>query len=434
MGSVPRSTVVVGALTLVVFALVGLVSCSLDDLGPKRDPLVVRPDREPDVRVRVRERASLVTIDGPGVLRLRWDGGTGVDAIAAPAEVSVDESGALVLRGRRGEVFTHRPGADLTIAEPETESIKLDGHPFPGSITLMPRTDANERVFDVIAKMGVEAYLPGVIAKELYQSWPLATFQAQAVCARSYALHERARARRLGRAFDVEATTQDQAFIGETDLPVAHDAVTSTRGQVLTWQGQVLRAYYSSTSGGRAASAADVWPTGPGYEFNLAAPLQAAPREYADEKSPAYRWERELGRERLSLRMRRWGEENGNPIKQIGQVSAIATSQVNSVGRPSRYVVRDDRGREFGLAAEELRIACNWPVPGVPDVTAQERVRSGDLAAKIEGDKVLISGRGFGHGVGMCQYSAAEFARRGWGYRQIALHFYPGAQLERIYP
>src|SRR5690606_21035761 len=147
-----------------------------------------------------------------------------------------------------------------------------------------------------------ESYLPGVVAKELYQTWPLPTFQAQAVCARSYALHERGRARAAGRLFDVEATTQDQVFAGATDLPVAHSAVESTRGQVITYRGGVLRAYYSSTSGGRAASAADTWPTGPGFEFNQAFPLQAAPRQYFDQASPAYRWTRDLGLERLSLR------------------------------------------------------------------------------------------------------------------------------------
>lgn len=434
VGRVPRSTVVVGALTLVVFMLVGLISCSLDDLGPRERPLAVRPDREPDIRVRVRDGASLVTVGGPGLLRLRWDGGSGVGSIGSPVEVSVDEVGALVLRAPLGEVFVHRPGAPVTISRPATEALTLDGHPYPGSVTLVPRTEGGGRTFDVVAQMGVEEYLPGVIAKELYQSWPLATFQAQAVCARSYALHERARSRRTGRAFDLEATTQDQAFIGATDLAVAHDAVESTRGQALTWEGQVLRAYYASTSGGRAASAADTWPTGPGYEFNLAPPLQAAPRAYADEKSPAYRWTRERGVARLSLRLRRWGEENGHPVKQVSRVRAIEPSRSNAVGRPTRYKVRDDQGRAFELSAEELRVACNWAVPGVPDVTAQERVRSGDLTARVRGDKVEIEGRGFGHGVGLCQFSAAEFARRGWGYREITLHFYPGARIERLYP
>ncbi|GJM19872.1 MAG: cell division protein [Phycisphaeraceae bacterium] len=446
--SIPRSTIVVGALTLVVFALVGVIaSCSLNAPRAGGSALAPRPTEEPAIRVRVHARTTLATItlrpayegaQATGVLGLRWTtpgGSPGADAIAVPAEVTI-EGGSVVLRAPSGETFGHAPGRALTIAPPAGGTLMLDGAAIPGTFTIEPRresTDAGAGVFDVIAEMSVENYLPGVVAKELYPSWPLATFQAQAICARSYALHERARARRAGRSYDVESTTQDQVFGGATDLAVAHDAVTSTRGQVLTYRGEVLRAYYSSTSGGRAASAADTWPTGPGYEFNTLAPLQAAPREYADEASPAHRWERQRRTARLSLRLRRYGEENGKSVKNIGTIAVIAPTSHNAVGRPTRYTVRDNHGREFVLKAEELRLACNWPVPGVPDITAKQRVRSGDLTARVEGDVTVIEGRGFGHGVGLCQYSAAGFAAKGWAYRDIVLHFYPGAELERIY-
>src|SRR5204862_447588 len=132
----------------------------------------------------------------------------------------------------------------------------------------------------------------------------LTAFQVQAVCARTYALHERARAARLGRDFDLEASTYDQAYNGGAPLPVALQAVADTRGVVITWQGHILRAYYSSTCGGRTASAKDIWPTGPGYEFNLDAPIQAQHRESACEASPRYRWDAVRDRAELSQRMK----------------------------------------------------------------------------------------------------------------------------------
>ncbi len=439
--SIPRSTLIVGALTAVVFILVGVVSCSISNPIPTGTTRATPPSAEPDIRVRVVRGATLATIghdDAPagGLLGLRWDEGArgGADAIASPVEITV-VGGSVVVRATTGETFTHTPGKELTIAEPTEGHLAIDGAAIPGAFTIHPgSSDASGTgVFDIIATMGVETYLPGVVAKELYPTWPLAAFQAQAVCARSYALHERARARGTGRHFDVESTTQDQAFGGATDLAVAHDAVESTRGQVLTYRGEVLRAYYSSTSGGRAASAADTWPTGPGYEFNLLPPLQAVQREYADDKSPAYRWERQRRTARLSLRLRRYGEEQGKPVKNIGTLVSIAASETNAVGRPKAYRLTDHTGRTFTLKAEDLRVACNWPVPGVPDITAKQRVRSGDMTVTVAGDVTTITGRGFGHGVGMCQYSCAEFARQGRPYRDIALHFYPGAELRRSY-
>jgi len=443
---IPRSTLVVAALTAVVFILVGVVSCSIDRVAPAGVARATPPTNEPDIRVRVLRRATLATISADptsesgvatGLLGLRWEadsGARGADAIAAPAEISVS-GGAVIVRAPTGETFAHRPGEPLTIAAPAMGMLTLDGAAIPGSFTVHPGSSdgSGAGVFDVIAQMGVETYLPGVVAKELYPTWPLAAFQTQAVCARSYALHERARARGLGRHFDVESTTQDQVFGGATDLAVAHDAVESTRGQVLTYRGEVLRSYYSSTSGGRAASASDTWPTGPGYEFNLLPPLQAAGREYADDKSPAHRWERQRRTARLSLRLRRYGEEQGKPVKNIGTLVSISASDTNTVGRPTTYRIVDHRGRTFTLKAEELRLACNWPVPGVPDITAKQRVRSGDMTVAVRADVTTIEGRGFGHGVGMCQYSTAEFARQGRPYRDIALHFYPGAELRRSY-
>ncbi|MEQ8769259.1 MAG: SpoIID/LytB domain-containing protein [Phycisphaerales bacterium] len=443
---IPRSTLVVAVLTAVVFTLVGVVSCSISQTTPTGVARATPPTDEPDIRVRVQRRTTLATValepayetsTAAGLLGLRWEtpsGPRGADAIAAPAEITVS-GGAVVVRTPTGETFAHLPGQPLTIAAPAGGMLTLDGAAIPGAFTIHPGSsdDSGAGVFDVVASMGIETYLPGVVAKELYPTWPLAAFQAQAVCARSYALHERARARGQGRHYDVESTTQDQVFGGATDLAVAHDAVESTRGQVLTYRGEVLRAYYSSTSGGRAASAADTWPTGPGFEFNLLPPLQAAEREYADEKSPAYRWERQRRTARLSLRLRRFGEEQGKPVKNIGTLVSISTIATNAVGRPSSYRIVDHRGRTFTLSAEDLRLACNWPVPGVPDVTAKQRVRSGDMVVSVGADVTTIAGRGFGHGVGLCQYSAAEFARQGRSYRDIALHFYPGAELRRSY-
>src|SRR5690606_23410329 len=134
-------------------------------------------------------------------------------------------------------------------------------------------------------------------------------------CARTYALHQRERAQRLGRPFDLEATVIDQAYAGATDLEVARRALADTRGTVLTWQGELLRAYYSSTCGGRSAAAADIWPTSGEFAFNLAAPIQAYRRDHACEGSPVYTWEVTRTRDDLSRRFREWGKINGSPVK-----------------------------------------------------------------------------------------------------------------------
>src|SRR5207244_7022801 len=121
--------------------------------------------------------------------------------------------------------------------------------------------------------------------------------------------------------------TADQAYSGGTPLPVAVRAVAETRGVAITWQGRLLRAYYSSTCGGRTASARDIWPTGAGYEFNLDAPIQARHRETACEGSPRFRWDAVRERSELSKRIREWGRANGSPVAKLGLLVSVTTAE-----------------------------------------------------------------------------------------------------------
>src|SRR5690606_22258115 len=159
--------------------------------------------------------------------------------------------------------------ADARLPGAPPALLETDGGKFPGRLRILPGA-----TLEVINLVPLETYVAGVISKELYSTWPLETYCAQAVTARSYALHERARAARDGRAYDLENTTADQVYGGANMLLVAEQAAEITRGQVLKRRGVILRAYYSSTCGGRPGSAADTWPTGPGYEFNLVDAIQ----------------------------------------------------------------------------------------------------------------------------------------------------------------
>lgn len=344
--------------------------------------------------------------------------------------------------------------------------LTLDGKPYPGKLTFVP---ARERAsaapslpgdaqvaakpiagadaaaaqaaappsptsFDVVEHVAIERYLPGVLARELPAGWAPATFRAQAIIARSYALHERDRAQRAGRHFDLESGERDQAYAGVTADPVVESAVRETRGAVLTFQGRTLRAYYSSTCGGRSASARDVWPITAGFEFNTDAPIQEHANEDSCSASPLYRWSVTRTREELTRRIVAFGRDNGLGVRQLKSFAGATASAHNAGGRPTQYKVFDADGTWWPLSAERLRMACNWTgSSGLPAVTRSERVNSGDATFSLDGAKVVIAGRGFGHGVGLCQYGAQGMARQGKGVEEILRFYYPGARIERAY-
>jgi stage II sporulation protein D len=348
----------------------------------------------------------------------------------AASEGAVGGMARLNASRRDGQGDAESPVRVDPLREP---SILLGGKPYSGTFRLVARGPAPVGTFDVIETTGIEEYLKGVVSSELFASWPQGAFNAQAVAARSYALHERTRARAAGAPFDVEASVNDQAYSGSSELPQAIAAVRQTRGVVLTWSGQILRAYYSSTSGGRAASAKDVWPTTGGFDFNLAGPLQAQSREELGRTAKYYRWTVYRTRYELLGRLRAWGETARHPVRSLKSIEAITVEARNNVGRPTRYRVIQPGGVSYTLNAEEIRRACNEPAPGLPTITGETMVRSGDMEFKLIGDVFSLSGRGYGHGVGLCQWSAKELADKGQDWRAIVSKFYPGARIEKAY-
>lgn len=395
---------------------------------------------EPEIRVRLTRSAESVRLDADGPMLLtplsspnappsrarppillRAEGGV-MAAFEAPAPGRPQE--------RRVAIA---PAPSLAIDAEDAGAVRVDGVPHAGRLEAIARSGSERAGVDLVEAVPIERYIPGVLTGELYASWSPATYEAQAIAARSYALHERGRRMRLGDHFHVESTTQDQAYAGDRATPQAVEAARRTRGVVLTHRDRILRAYYSSTCGDRAASARDTWPTGPGFAFNLDAPIQAHERDCPCEFSPRHRWRLTRPRDALARRFARWGSENGDPIKRLRSIRTIEPLRRNLVGRPAAYAVTDRQGRAFTLSAEELRLACNTSAEGLPDIEASSRVLSGDLDLRVEGEQVVIEGRGFGHGVGMCQFGAEGLARQGWDAEAIVRHYYRGAAVERAY-
>ncbi len=426
---------------------------------------------EPEVRVRLLAQATKVALSSP--VRMVWVASAGSPRpparMTAPVEARLNSGGweltdatGLVARFERGSAVgiaaeegvlgpaTTEAGAPagpvlargVNAGSPRPTAsarVLVNGKGYPGVIQLQMRSDVSPAAFDVIDRISMEEYVKGVVASEMFSGWPLAAYQAQAVAARSYALAERSRARSASLGFDLEAGIKDQAFGGASDNLLASKAVTDTRGVVLTWNAAALRAYYSSTCGGRPASARDTWPSSAGMEFNLAGPVQAQAREHACQPAGFYHWTVQRTKKDLTDRLKAYGRENGTPLKNLTGIESIRQAGVNAAGRPNRFLIVQPGGQTYLVTGEELRRACNQEGAGLPAITQATRVHSSDCEVVASGGgtggggNVLFTGRGFGHGVGLCQWCAKGFADKGEAWQQILARFYPGARLERVY-
>ena len=371
--------------------------------------------REPSGRVRI-FRSPLLVGSSAGELTLKEPGGA-TTRIAGPLDLESADPRATTVAG---------PGTMARYKDAPT--IALAGVAYAGTV----RLTASARGVQAINELGLEPYVAAVASRELFPSWDLVAYEAQCIAARSYAIQSMSLADRRGRAWHVESSTVDQAYPGHTTHERSIQATINTRGKVLAWQGKVLRAYYSSTSGGRSGSAADTWPTGPGFEYNLDQPIQAQRAVHASDASRLHRWQVVRTADDVTLRLRAWGERAGHTLKNARAVTNIEVHRTNRVGRPAAYRVGERNGVSHILSAEQLRIALNSKAKGLQDVESGSRINSGDFEVTA-GARFVFRGRGFGHGVGMCQFSAQALAQRGWPAEAILRNFYPGASIERAY-
>jgi stage II sporulation protein D len=147
-------------------------------------------------------------------------------------------------------------------------------HRYRGSIQI----DVTGGKLRAINMVGLEQYLYGVIPSEMPFTWLPEALKAQAVVARSYAL-----ATRRAGAFDLYPDTRSQVYLGiEHEKPSTNAAVNATAGQVVLYEGAVAKTYFFSTSGGRTASAEDVWGEPVPYLVSVADPY--------DSISPHHDW------------------------------------------------------------------------------------------------------------------------------------------------
>ena len=157
--------------------------------------------------------------------------------------------------------------------QPGTSALQLK-HLYRGSV----QVDVTNGKLRAINVVGLEQYLYGVVPSEMPYTWHPEALKAQAVVARSYAL-----ATRRSGAFDLYPDTRSQVYLGlEHERPSTNAAVDATAGKVVLYGGQVAKTFFFSTSGGRTASAEDVWGEAVPY-------LVSVPDPY-DTISPYHTW------------------------------------------------------------------------------------------------------------------------------------------------
>jgi stage II sporulation protein D len=249
-----------------------------------------------------------------------------------------------------------------------------------------------------VATLPLEEYVAAVLSREASPGFQPAALSALAIAVRTYAFNAASKPR--DPAFDLLNGVDDQVFDGfDRVYPQFRAAAAETRGLMLWHDGAPARANYHSTCGGRTESAADAWGKPFPYLVSVA----------CDDcrESPAWRWEYRMPFEEG----KRVAQSLGLRVHDELKIEVVATSPT---GRAARIRLKS------GGATREA------PAAAFRQGAGTTKVKSLLFAIDRAGDGWKITGSGYGHGVGLCQWGADGMARRGRDYREILARYYPG--------
>jgi stage II sporulation protein D len=341
------------------------------------------------IRVALQQNVESTTVSSPSGLVIRGeddiDANGRVTVSAAPNGLVVDgrrlRSDRLEMRGRNGETT-------------------INGLTVPGRLIIKRQ---NGRLM-VINEVDLEDYLKGVVPAEMSASWHPEALRAQAIAARTYGLYQM---RQNGKKeFDVVASTKDQVYKGRAgaDGPAGR-AVEQTRSLVLTYRDEPVFAAFHSTAAGPTEDAFNVWSLDLPYLKGVECPF--------DMNSPHFQWRTDVALPFIEKRLREEGFA-------VGVIAGLAPATFSKAGRVTQVRILHSDG-ELYLKGEDLRRVIGYTM-----------LASTQFEFEVVGLEVQFTGRGAGHGVGLCQWGAKELAERGYSAETILRYYYPGTDIRNL--
>ncbi|MDF2571592.1 MAG: SpoIID/LytB domain protein, partial [Sporomusa sp.] len=359
---------------------------------------------------------------------------------------------------------TTATGVEVIIKKDEAlfaveQHVLVNKRRYRGEISI--RNTTGKSGMTVINTLPIEQYLYGIIKNEISPEWPLESVKAQAVAARTYALANYNKHKADG--FDVCATTDCQVYGGrESEAPRALEAVDATRGLVLTYNNKLITAYFHSSSGGYTENSENVWSSAQPYLRGVA--------DY-DQNCQYFKWEKKLTLAEVNQAISKAGYNIGS--LQAIELSPLATPQVFSTDRGVSGRVKNVRllGTDGSVQVSGEKLRRLWDLKSTLfDITIlgneykdfakpvyadnskglkqSQSILSLSTNAKespelrlVNGgpnDFVVITGFGWGHGVGMSQWGAKAMAEKAPPdnteyFKDILKHYYQGVQIKKAF-
>lgn len=389
------------------------------DDAPRREPMVAVGLHVDTAEIQVGATSEFELIDGGGNVLQRAPP-------SATVTVRADAQGALRASGAGQEITA---GTSLIVRPSGQGMVAVAGRPYRGSALVRA---AGPGRLTAINQVDMENYLLGVVPHEIGRVGPelLEAAKAQAVAARTYAFRYLGRRAELG--FDVFATVEDQVYggAGGEHEPVSR-AVHETAGEILTYAGEPIEAFYHSTCAGQTAAIEEVWPIERPRPY-LVSVVDTDPSGIAyDSTSNRYRWTQRWSADQIhDVLNRTLADSLPAGAANIGEVRDIEILERTQSKRIRRARITTTNGT-FEVGSDRIRWIFLTPEGPILNSSRFDVTLERDSGGRITA--VVADGMGWGHGIGMCQVGAMGRARAGQDYRTILQTYYVGTTITDLY-
>jgi stage II sporulation protein D len=256
-----------------------------------------------------------------------------------------------------------------------------------------------------VNRLDIERYLYGVLHHEVAPWWPMEALKAQAIAARTYAVYQVQQSKAA--PYDLKSSTASQVYGGSTtERYRTRKAVDRTAGQVLVYEGKVFPAYFHATCGGVTAAASELW------KIDLA-PIGGGVKCGFCRISPHFYWQAKVPLSAIEDSLR----TNNRAVGQVLRVELVSRTPSGRVGS----VKITGTQSEAVVAAKDFRV---W--------VGGDLMKSTDFTVEVKDDLAEFKGKGWGHGVGLCQWGTLGKALLGTSFKDILQFYYPGSALSKI--
>lgn len=380
----------------------------------------------PEIRIGLVQGAPRLALQGDSGLTILDSDGAAVGVLDPAAAWLVKPDGSGVAAGA-GTGWAVSKQASLTFVPRSPGGLVSVGDRWYHGKVMVIRDRTGVTAINVVA---IEEYLPGVVSAEMGRrdSNEANALAAQAIVSRTFAI--RNLGKRASDGFDLLATVVDQAYVGVgSEYPLARDAVARTAGQVITWQGVPIDAFFFSTCAGRTAAGTEVFAAADRPYLVSVRDADGNGEAYC-RISPRYRWREEWTADQLRGVLRQTlPAAAGTRLEEIATVQGVQVTRRSPSQRVSRVTVALGR-----TSVDVDGPAVRQVLHPVGETTLRSAIFE-LFESREDGrlTRLAAEGQGAGHGVGFCQWGAVGRSRAGQDAPTIIGAYFPGTDISRAY-